>query len=217
MNQEWSERNKAVQIQLKKEATFADGIEALLTLRQSLMDALLDMKQALAPADFSAMPFPKATGYHCKTIAYSIWHIFRIEDIVSHDLILQDSEVFWQFRDKLGVPIITTGNELTGQELVDFSKALDPDTLYEYALAVKESTDDLLRQLTYADLKRKFDDTDKERLRALRVVSPDESAGWLMDYWCGKDVRGLIQMPFSRHWIMHIEACVRIQNKLRRS
>ncbi len=42
----------------------------------------------------------------------------------------------------------------------------------------------------------------------------DESAIWLIDYWCNKDVRGLIQMPFSRHWIMHIEACLRIENKI---
>ena len=43
----------------------------------------------------------------------------------------------------------------------------------------------------------------------------DENAVWLIDYWCNKDVRGLIQMPFSRHWIMHIEACLRILNKLK--
>ena len=41
-----------------------------------------------------------------------------------------------------------------------------------------------------------------------------ENAVWLIDYWCKKDVRGLIQMPFSRHWIMHIEACERIRNKI---
>ena len=34
------------------------------------------------------------------------------------------------------------------------------------------------------------------------------------DYWCGKDLKGLLQMPFSRHWIMHIEAMCRIKNKL---
>ena len=37
---------------------------------------------------------------------------------------------------------------------------------------------------------------------------------WLIDYWCSKDIRGLIQMPFSRHWIMHTEACLRIKNKM---
>ena len=29
-----------------------------------------------------------------------------------------------------------------------------------------------------------------------------------------KDIKGLIQMPFSRHWIMHIEAMQRIKNRL---
>ncbi len=46
------------------------------------------------------------------------------------------------------------------------------------------------------------------------IVSKEESAIWLIDYWCNKDVRGLIQMPFSRHWIMHKEACLRIEKKI---
>lgn len=64
-------------------------------------------------------------------------------------------------------------------------------------------------------MKRKFDEKDKNRLRNLEVVNPDERAYWLIDYWCEKDVRGLVQMPFSRHWIMHVEASLRIENKLR--
>lgn len=214
MNREWSELNKTVQLQLKKEETFAQGIETLLNLRQTLMDELLHIKEELDWDDFSSMPFPKAAGYHSKTIAYSVWHIFRIEDIVANSLIRQDKEVFCSFREKIGAPIITTGNELVGQEIVDFSKSLDLDVLYEYALAVKESTDTLLKSLSYHDLKRKFDDTDKERLRALQVVSTDESACWLIDFWCGKNLRGLLQMPFSRHLIMHIEAGIRIKNKI---
>ena len=45
-------------------------------------------------------------------------------------------------------------------------------------------------------------------------VSEEAQAAWLTDYWCGKNIRGLIQMPFSRHWIMHTEAALRIQKKL---
>ncbi len=29
-----------------------------------------------------------------------------------------------------------------------------------------------------------------------------------------KDIKGLLGMPFSRHWIMHLEASLRIRNKL---
>lgn len=64
-------------------------------------------------------------------------------------------------------------------------------------------------------MKRKFDEKDKNRLRNLEVVNPDERAYWLIDYWCEKDVRGLVQMPFSRHWIMHVEASLRIESKIR--
>ena len=62
-----------------------------------------------------------------------------------------------------------------------------------------------------------FDDEDKERIRKLDVVSNDEDAIWLIDYWCSKDIKGLIKMPLSRHWIMHIEAANRIKEKILQS
>lgn len=216
MNQEWSELNKTMQMQLKKEESFSDGIKTLLALRQKLMEELLSMKKELSPEDFAVMPFPNAKGYHCKTIAYSIWHIFRIEDIVVHSLILQEDEIIKAHQTSVGAPIITTGNELSGGQIVEFSENLNLDGLYQYAVAVKESTDEWLHQLTYQELKRKFSDADKLRLQALQVVSTDENACWLIDFWCGKNIRGLIQMPLSRHWIMHIEASIRIKNAVSR-
>lgn len=36
-----------------------------------------------------AILFVNADGYHSKTIAYSLYHIFRIEDIVAHTVIAQ--------------------------------------------------------------------------------------------------------------------------------
>ena len=71
-----------------------------------------------------------------------------------------------------------------------------------------------MQGLSFEDLKRPIPPERKELLELLNVVSRDEEAFWLVDYWCKRDVRGLIQMPFSRHWIMHTEACLRIQNKL---
>ena len=65
-------------------------------------------------------------------------------------------------------------------------------------------------------IEKKITEDKKEYLKSLNVVSSDENAIWLVDYWCGKDIRGLIQMPFSRHWIMHIEASLRIKNKIHR-
>lgn len=216
MNKEWSELNKTMQTQLKKEATFREGIDTLLALREQLTDVLYQFKAELNREEFSAIPFINADGYHSKTIAYSIWHIFRIEDIVAHTLIAQDEQIFFSgnYQNLIGSPIITTGNELVKQQIADFSECLNLDELYHYITAVKNSTNDILKTLSFTDLKRKMTDADKERLQALHVVSEDENAYWLIDYWCGKDVKGLLQMPFSRHLVMHIEASLRIKNKI---
>jgi len=86
--------------------------------------------------------------------------------------------------------------------------------LYQYIADVCKSTTEILRALTYQDSKERVSDEKRNILESLNVVSMDENAYWLIDYWCGKDVKGLIQMPFSRHWIMHIEACLRISGSL---
>lgn len=216
MNKEWSELNKTMQLQLKKKESITSGIATLLELRKGLMEQMKDFRTELAAEDFSAMPYRNATGYHSKTVAYSLWHIFRIEDIVAHTLIAGDQQVFFQgdYQRKINSPIITTGNELAGEEIVDFSKALCLDELYAYMDEVNAASTKILENLAYEDIKRKIPDEKREVLENLGVVSKDEKAWWLIDYWCGKDIKGLIQMPFSRHWIMHVEACIRIREKL---
>ena len=216
MNKEWAELNKSMQMQLKKQDTFTLGIDTLLNLRQKLMMQIMQFRDELSVEDFSAMPFKKAEGYHSKTIAYSIWHIFRIEDIVVHSLIAGDEQVFFSgnYKERTHSPIITTGNELGQEEIEVFSRELCVDELYNYMVDVDKATTHILRSLSYKDSKIKIDPAKKKYLDEIGVVSNDESAHWLIDYWCGKDVRGLIQMPLSRHWIMHIEACLRIKSKL---
>lgn len=215
MNQEWSELNKTVQTQLKKKDTYKAGIDSLLRLRDQLMETIASFRDELSREEFNAILFINANGYHCKTIAYSIWHIFRIEDIVSHTLIGEDEQVFFSgnYQERIHSPIITTGNELVKQQIADFSKQLEMEELYSYIFEVKKSTEEILKSLSYEELKKKVSDR-KENLQSLHVVSDDEKAVWLIDYWCDKDIRGLIQMPFSRHWIMHTEASLRIRNKI---
>lgn len=206
-----------MQALIAKEATFREGIGVLLALRSALFTQITAFVEEYPPEAFFQMPFPRAEGYHSKTLAYSLWHIFRIEDIVAHTLIGETDQMLFSggWLEKTKSPIITTGNELQGAEIAAFSQKLDVQALYGYCAAVMESTNRLLQNLTFKDLKRKFTDADRQRLIASQCVSLDENAFWLIDYWCGKDVQGLIRMPFSRHWIMHVEACLRIAAKLR--
>ena len=216
MNRGWAEKNKQMQALLKK-ATLKEGIAELLSLRKLLMDEMLSWRSELTTEDYSKMPYMNANGYHSKTIAYSIWHIMRIEDIVVNTLILNCDEILFtnQYLKKINAPIITTGNELVKEEIAEFSKRLDLDALYEYAEAVRQKTDAWLLSVSYDDLNTRFSDEDKNRIRNCNVVSTAEEAEWLIDYWCNKDVKGLMKMPLSRHWIMHIEAAGRIMSKLK--
>ena len=216
MNKDWAELNKTIQLQIKKKDTFELGIDTLIKLRKELMAQIVQFKKELSIDDFSAMPYMNAKGYHNKTIAYSLWHIFRIEDIVAHSLIADDEQVFFKgdYQSRINSPIITTANELVKEEIEDFSKKLSVEELYNYIIEVDISTTQILKELTFSDIKEKMTDKKRKSLEKLNVVSKDENAYWLIDYWCGKDVKGLIQMPFSRHWIMHIEACLKIRDKM---
>lgn len=216
MNKEWSDLNKIMQWQIKKRDNYSLGIETLIELRKLLMEQMLQFKNELEEPDFSAMPFVNANGYHNKTIAYSLWHIFRIEDIVTNTLIADREQVFFEkdYQKRMNSPIITTGNELVKEQIGEFSKQLNIDELYQYITDVDEATTSIIMSLEFEDMKTKVTDKKRRKLQDLNVVSEDENAYWLIDYWCGKDIRGLIQMPLSRHWIMHLEACLRIRSKL---
>lgn len=218
MNQEWSELNKAMQKQLGNRKSFDEGISTLIVLRQILMEQMIELQDTLSGEQMCAIPYINAKGYHNKTIAYSLYHIFRIEDIVAHTIIAGDEEIFFSkdYKQRLNTSIITTGNELVKQEIAEFSRELNLKELSAYARDVDDSTRNLLLAFTYDDMKRTFTDEEKAAVRAKRVVSDSEAASWLVDYWCDKDVRGLIKMPFSRHWIMHLEACLRIKSKVQK-
>ena len=216
MNKEWSELNKTIQLKLKKKDSFGEGIATLLLLRERLMEQILTFHKELSEKDFSADPYKNANGYHSKSIAYSLWHIFRIEDIVVNTLIAGKKQIFFEkgYKNLIRSPIITTGNELKGEEIAEFSKKLNIDKLYNYIHDVDIVTNNILKAMSYEDIKAKISDGKRKELISLGVVSKSEDAYWLIDYWCGKDVRGLIQMPLSRRWIMHIEACMRIRDKI---
>ena len=216
MNKEWSELNKTMQMQIKSRNSFYDGIMTLLLLRKKLMGQIVEFENTLTKEQMCAIPFINAEGYHSKTIAYSLYHIFRIEDIVAHTLISEYEQVFFagNYQERINSPIITTGNELVKEQITDFSKQLNLKELYSYIFEVKDSTEKIINSLSYDQTKEKVSEERKEQLKSLNVVSNDKNAIWLIDYWCGKDIRGLIQMPFSRHWIMHIEASLRIKNKI---
>ena len=110
--------------------------------------------------------------------------------------------------------VITTANEMNDEQMIEFSKDLNPDELFSYAKEVKNVSQKVLSNLTFKQAKEKVSEQQKQKLLMQNVVSRNPEAFWLVDYWCKKNIRELLQMPFSRHWIMHIEVCEAICKKL---
>ena len=214
MNKVWSELNKQVKILLNTKSTFKDGIHKLIELRTLLINEWQNSMKDLSFEDYSKQPFINKDGYESKTIAYSIFHVFRIEDIVLNTLINNKQQIFYRndYKIKINSMIDTTGNELIKENIYNFSKELKIEELWEYAKKVFEESNEWLLSINYEDLKTSYTEIDKKRIESTNTVAKSEN--WLIEYWCGKDIKGLLGMPFSRHWIMHLEASLRIKNKL---
>lgn len=216
MGKEWNDMNKKFQLLISKKETFNEGKETLLELRKSMYDIVFLVRNGFNPKGYALMPFKNSTGYESKSMAYSIYHIMRIEDIVCHTLIKNDEQVFdkKEYQKRLGINIKTTGNELNKEEVEDFSNRINVSELFNYFIDVYNESNEMIRRLKFEDLKKDIPLDKKEYLYKSSYVSKDDAAVWLIDYWCNKNVLGLLKMPFSRHWIMHIDAFLKIKNQI---
>ena len=79
MDKEWAKKNKEIQILLSKESTFDEAIGELIGFRTELFRQITWIVEGYPGRAFYQMPFAGVEGYHSKTLAYSIWHIFRIQ------------------------------------------------------------------------------------------------------------------------------------------
>ncbi len=126
-------------------------------MRTELFDQIIPVIKTFPAVAFYQMPFGVGEGSHHTTLAWSLWHMFRIEDIVTHELILKNKQILFDgdWQKKTNCPVITTGNELDGDEMIEFSKKLNIKSVYDYCKVVKDSTDEMLEQLKFVDLKTK--------------------------------------------------------------
>lgn len=217
MDKNYSERHKIILSQLKKEISFEEGIKNLIDLREDLfLNHVEKYFSRLSKDDFCKIPFAGSIGNKDATISWSIYHVFRIEDIICHNFISNDEQIFFaqNYQKKMNCSVITTANEMNDEQMIEFSKDLNSDELFSYAKEVKNVSQKVLSNLTFKQAKEKVSEQQKQKLLMQNVVSTNPEAFWLVDYWCKKNIRGLLQMPFSRHWIMHIEACEAICKKL---
>jgi hypothetical protein len=211
--QERSALFKSFQSKIHKDVSFDEGKASLLALRKELSAICDYIFEICGDEDFCKMPLKND-----KTIAYYLYHLYRIEDAVSNILIAGKEQLFFSENFNIGLnsPVITTGNEIARDGLIEFSKALNLEQLRKYIVAVMSNTNEIIGRMSFYDSKTKVSAQRKADVIKSKTVSTDENAFWLVDYWCNKTYAGLMLMPFSRHLMLHLDGCLRIINKIKR-
>lgn len=150
-----------------------------------------------------------------RTIAWSIWHITRIEDLAINILVQNSNQVFNdEWRKRLNVDITDTGNAMTDEEVMLLSQSLNKEELRNYRNAVGIRTQEILRGLTGEDMKRSMLKTSLNRLLDEGGVTEHPDSIRIIDFWGKKDVAGILLMPITRHQIIHWDDNARIKNRI---
>ncbi|MBO9600264.1 MAG: DinB family protein [Cohnella sp.] len=150
------------------------------------------------------------------SIAWHIWHITRIEDMTMNVLVHQDRQVFHagDWRKRLKVDFAHSGNEMAEDEIAYLSANIDIAALLAYRMEVGRKTRDVVSGLRQGEFKQKVE---AESIRALKEQEAvKEEASWLLDYWGGKTLAGLILMPATRHIFVHLNKSIRIKQRLQK-
>lgn len=172
---------------------------------------LLDeVRQGLSREAFLTMPTKKDV-----TIAWNLWHITRIEDIVAGPLIANGAQVLDdEWMERLNARVRDTGNAMSDEEILALSEALDMEALFSYRAAVGQRTREALLRLTPADLKRRPEKESLNRVLREGGVTEQPESLWLLDFWGRKNVAGLILMPLTRHQAGHLNDCMNLKRRL---
>jgi len=150
-----------------------------------------------------------------RTIAYGIWHCTRIEDITMNLLVAGDKQIFnrgnWQ--EKINSNITDTGNAMSEDDIIEFSKNINMEELKNYRIEVGRRTRDIVENLSTEDMKRNFDKHRLQRILDERAVLDVKASNWLIDFWGRKNVAGIILMPMTRHQVIHINESLSAKKK----
>jgi hypothetical protein len=147
------------------------------------------------------------------SIVWCFWHLTRCEDITMNLLIAGTQQLLLRdgWFERMQVPARDTGNAMNANEMADFSARIDINALRAYRLAVGRRTREIVRALQPEDFKRKTDPVRLQQVLTEGAVLPSEQ--WLIDYWSGLTVAGLLLMPPTRHNLVHLNEAMKIKQK----
>jgi len=214
----WNQNQKKLNILLPNQKTFENGIDLLLEMHSLLHNKKVSKITSETYYDNLWENMKEET---CKIISkketsvlWNIWHITRIEDIISNIVIGRKETIFnKEIQTKLNIKIKDTGNAMTYSEIESFNKSINIKELKEYRIKVGKSTQKIIKALKFTDIKRKVEKEQLEKIKQNGGVIDNQKSIWLLDFWGKKNILGLINMPITRHQIVHLNDCFKIKEK----
>jgi len=214
----WNEKQKKLNVLLPNQKTFEEGINLLLEMHSLLHDKKV---YKLTFKTFYDDLWENMKDETCRIISsketsilWNIWHITRIEDIISNIIIGRKETIFnKEIQIKLNIKIKDTGNAMTYSEIESFNKCINIKELNNYRVKVGKSTQKIIKAIGFSDVKRKVEKEQLEKIKQNGGVIDNRKSIWLLDFWGKKNMLGLINMPITRHQIVHLNDSFRIKQR----
>lgn len=216
----WNTNQKQLRSILGKKATLFESIKLCLQQHAMVHASVVSQWEQATFEDelwknLDETRFRTFVNHDHGTIARNMYHATRIEDICMNLLIKEDQQVFNNnWKERLNITITDTGNAMTEEEVIALSNSINMQELKNYRIAVGKKTQELIRSLSFTDLKQKPSAQQLNAVLAQGAVLDVEGANWLIGFWKRKTVAGLLLMPATRHNLVHINQSKRIKNKI---
>lgn len=148
-------------------------------------------------------------GTNTVPMCWQFWHTYRIEDLVSNILMANQNQLFDEdWKKRIGVDIIDTGNALEMDEAIAFAKDICAEALREYIIAVGKNTRRILEKLSLDEIKAMVPEEWVMRILEEGGVTTDLRSVWLLVFWGRLTRGGMILTPMTRHHMMHLSPCL---------
>jgi hypothetical protein len=159
---DWTIKQNNLKKLLSREETFDDGIKLLLDMHSILHDK--KVYNSKKETNYNKL-WKNLKDDTCKiitsketSILWDIWHITRIEDIVTNIIIGNTEEVLNdEIQEKLNIKTTDTGNAMSKDEIELLNENINIKILNEYRIKVGKQTVKIIKGLAFSDMKRKVE------------------------------------------------------------
>lgn len=179
------------------------------TIADYVLDYMLSGNQnALVPRENYDTDLHYA-GTKIVPLCWQFWHTYRIEDIVSNVLMADQEQVFnMKWQKKIAASITDTGNALDIDEVIEFGRRMNVDTLRDYMFIVGKNTRRIIKNLTLGQIQSMVPEECVMKILETGGVTTDFRSVWLLVFWGRLTRGGMILTPMTNHHMMHLPACL---------